>query len=218
MSLNKSQLSLLSEVLTATNSAGNGWVVANAPATKALIDAGYIEVNHEMLQGNEVAARVTEAGRQYAATGQESGNSADAGQASDGFGGGASAGSSAPASKPERKSFAIETVPLVERTRQPTTEQYPFAALEVGQSFFVADSDVKSRNAFKTLNSTVTTANNRYSVETGETRPHRRDASKTVAVRKQERKFELRHFTNKDEAGNDVKGARVYRVEVPAAE
>lgn len=87
--------------------------------------------------------------------------------------------------------------------------QYPFDALEVGQSFFVPVSS-KHANPTKTLGSTVSSANMRYSVETGEVvtkeRTKRGDGNKavvdaqgnkiremvTVPVRKQTRKFSIR--------------------------
>lgn len=87
--------------------------------------------------------------------------------------------------------------------------QYPFDALEPGQSFFVPVSS-KHNNPVKTLGSTVSSANMRYSVETGEMktveRTRRGDGNKaivdgqgnkiremvTVPVRKQTRKFSIR--------------------------
>lgn len=87
--------------------------------------------------------------------------------------------------------------------------QYPFDALEPGQSFFVPVSS-KHNNPVKTLGSTVSSANMRYSVETGEMksveRTKRGDGNKaivdaqgnkiremvTVPVRKQTRKFSIR--------------------------
>jgi hypothetical protein len=87
--------------------------------------------------------------------------------------------------------------------------QYPFDGLEVGQSFFVPVS-AKHPNPVKTLGSTVSSANMRFSVETGEMKTVERtkrgkknkaelDAqgnkikeTVTVAVRKQTRKFTIR--------------------------
>lgn len=87
--------------------------------------------------------------------------------------------------------------------------QYPFDALEVGQSFFVPVSS-KHVNPTKTLGSTVSSANMRFSVETGEMktveRTKRGDGNKavidaqgnkiremvTIPVRKQTRKFSIR--------------------------
>lgn len=87
--------------------------------------------------------------------------------------------------------------------------QYPFDKLEAGQSFFVGVS-AKHPNPLKTLGSTVSSANMRYSVETGETKQVERtkrgeknkavlDAngnkvreSAVVPVRRQTRKFTIR--------------------------
>lgn len=87
--------------------------------------------------------------------------------------------------------------------------QYPFDKLEAGQSFFVPVS-AKHSNPLKTLGSTVSSANMRFSVETGEMKTVERtkrgkknkavvDAQGnkvkemvTVPVRKQTRKFTIR--------------------------
>lgn len=194
--LTKSATALLSEILEATAINGNGFVVLGATATKSLQDAAFIEVNEGMTNDKgEVAARITDAGRAALA--------------------GGSAATSTPVK--EKRVFAIEDdVPLVEKVRAPVGEQYPFSDLAIGQSFFVADSEVASGNAFKTLNSTVSTANKRYAVPTGEMRQHRRNASKEVPVMKQERQFELRHFVRNEGTADEQKGARVYRVAVEA--
>ena len=47
--------------------------------------------------------------------------------------------------------------------------KYPFDTLEVGQFFFIANSEVAKGDAFKTLGSAVGSANQRYAKETGET-------------------------------------------------
>ena len=46
--------------------------------------------------------------------------------------------------------------------------KYPFATLEVGQSFFSANSEHKKGDAFKGLGSTVSAQNDKYSEPTGE--------------------------------------------------
>lgn len=70
--------------------------------------------------------------------------------------------------------------------------KYPFDTLEIGQFFFVANSEVAKGDAFKTLGSAVGSANQRYSEGTGEheqvTRAKRGSDHKTV----------------KDENGNNV--------------
>lgn len=197
LKLNKSALGLLLTIATATEANGNGFVVASAPATKTLIDNQLIEVNSEITNAEgEIAARITDAGRAELQNGEGEREVVQ--------------GSATASRKPIieiEDNVEMETV----RTRT-RSSQYPFDALEVGQSFFVGDDDVKSGDAFKTLASTVAGANSRYAVPTGEKRPNRRDKSKMVDVVKHERKFELRRATH-PQRGN---GARVWRVEVEA--
>ena len=87
--------------------------------------------------------------------------------------------------------------------------QYPFDKMEIGQSFFVPVSD-KHPDPVKTLGSTVSSANQRFSEPTGETksvvRTKRGDGNKavndaagnkvketvTVPVKRQIRKFSIR--------------------------
>lgn len=206
--VSKAALGLLAAVIAATDANGNGFVAAQYAAPKELIAAGLIEVNSEIKnEAGEIAARVTDAGRKFAADGvlPEDGTVTD---------GSTTTGTSE--AKPATRTYSIDdNVPLPEKERRTVqrNEQYPFSQLAVGQSFFVADSEVKSGNAAKSLASTVSTANQRYSVETGEMRPHKRNPEKQVPVRRQERKFEIREMEN-----NGVKGARIFRVEVTADE
>ncbi len=88
-------------------------------------------------------------------------------------------------------------------------KKYPFDQLEVGQTFFVPVTDAVS-DPVKKLGSTVSSANMRYAVETGETKQVERTVrgpgnkavkdgngnnvreTKTVPVYKQTRKFSIR--------------------------
>jgi hypothetical protein len=90
------------------------------------------------------------------------------------------------------------------------TSKYPFADMNVGQTFFVANADVEGGDALKKLTSTVSNMNNKYRTETGETetkiRTMRGEGNKavldeagnkvketvTVPVYKQDRKFSIR--------------------------
>jgi len=71
--------------------------------------------------------------------------------------------------------------------------KYPFAAMQVGNSFFVGNAEVEGGDALKKLTSTVSNMNNKYRTETGEsetkTRTKRGEGNKAVT----------------DEAGNKVK-------------
>lgn len=209
MKLTQTSITLLAAIISATDANGEnsacGYVAASYPAGKALIEAGLIEVNESVKNDQgEVGARPTAAGREYAKTGMVA-TSDDAGNA-------AASGGTAEA-KP-RKAFVIEdAVPLPPKTRAPIEQLYPFDALSIGQSFFVSNDDVKSGKAYHSMQSTVNSANGRYSEETGETRPNRKNPEKTVAVRRQLRKFEIRH-----DMKDGVAGARVFRVAVEETE
>lgn len=90
------------------------------------------------------------------------------------------------------------------------SSKYPFANMQLGQSFFVSNADVEGGDAVKKLTSTVSNMNNKYRSETGETetktRTKRGEGNKavvdaegkkvketvTVPVYKQERKFNIR--------------------------
>lgn len=193
--LTAASLQILGAIISATDANGEnsgcGYVAATYPAGKALIDAGLIETRSDVTNGDgEVGARPTAAGREYAKTGTL--NAAEK-----------------PAAQP-RKSFVIDDdVPLPPKTRAPVEQMYPFDQLEIGKSFFVADTEVKSGKAYATLQSTVSSANDRYSEPTGEMRPNKRNSEKMVPVKRSLRRFELRHF----EQGG-VSGARVFRVAV----
>lgn len=90
------------------------------------------------------------------------------------------------------------------------TSKYPFANMNNGQSFFVANTEVEGGDALKKLTSTVSNMNNKYRTETGATetkeRTKRGEGNKavvdetgakvketvTVPVYKQDRKFSIR--------------------------
>lgn len=205
MKLTQTSITLLAAIIAATDANGEnsacGYVAQSYPAGKALIDNKLIEVNESVKNDEgEVGARPTAIGREYAKTGLVADSETDTGTASGDT-------AAAPAS---RKAFVIEdAVPLPPKSRAPIEQLYPFDALAIGQSFFVSNDDVKSGKAYHSMQSTVNSANGRYSEETGETRPNRKNPEKTVAVRRQLRKFEIRH-----DSKDGVAGARVFRVEV----
>jgi len=209
MKLTQASITLLAAIIAATDAngfeSGCGYVAASYPAGKALIENGLIDVNADVKnEADEIGARPSVAGREYAKSGV---------LPTDDIAGDNKTETKGPV---VRKSFEIEeALPLPPKTRAPVEQLYPFDALQVGQSFFVANSDVKSGAAFKTLQSTVNSANARYSEETGETRPNKRDPSKTVPVTRATRKFELRH-SEKVVDGVAVQGARVFRVALTA--
>ena len=104
--------------------------------------------------------------------------------------------------------------------RKAGESKYPFADMNLGQSFFVSNDEVEGGDALKKLTSTVSNMNNRYRTETGEmqtvTRTVRgegnkavlnedgskRKETKQVPVYKQDRKFSIRAV----EAGKEYGG------------
>jgi hypothetical protein len=181
-----------------------------------------VEINNMQVDPNDntkVAARLTDAGRAYIGAN----------------------GSAPAASEPvaEASPYAILTnaVPPISKRGNKgggAKTQYPFDKMEVGNSFFVPVSE-KHTDPSKTLASTVSAANNRYSEDTGEkktvTRAKRgaknkavRDAAGNkvqetveIAVKKQTRKFILRKVEAGKKYGDwtpDTNGALITRVEV----
>jgi hypothetical protein len=116
--------------------------------------------------------------------------------------------------------------------------KYPFDTIEIGQGFFIANSEVSKGDAFKTMSSAVGSANQRYSELTGEkeqvTRAKRgpdhktiknadgTNVMETVTVEKRRplRKFVVNKVEKDVEYGSfkaPDDGAFVMRVEIPAA-
>jgi hypothetical protein len=190
--------SLLS--LAALVAAGETGLFAPEASGKPLVDAGHAEMHPELkdAEGNR-AFRATAAGVEAAkaAEGQPSGDTGS-GQPS----------GAAPADKPK---FAIASdVPMPETVRPASggrTEQYPFSALEKGQSFFVPGKTPKS------LASTVSGARQRYSEEiAGQTRKNRKGAD--VPATKQLRDFIVKEVPDGKAWGAEyagVKGSAVWR-------
>lgn len=170
--LSKAALSALATLLTASDSEAGFGYVASKEAT-ALEERGLAELNREMVDGDAIAARITDKGRELANAGQE-------------------------AAKPKPEVVVGSVVAGVEMPaakRAPGGRQgkFPFDKLEVGQSFFVANVQGAEKPMSKTMASTVSTANARYAEEIpGETRKNRRTGEDVPATR-QLRKFELRH-------------------------
>lgn len=207
--LNKSALSVLAQVINASKTdSGFEYVVENAPAVKVLIEAGLIEVNptpEGLNEAGERQARPTTAGVEYAATGEFVAASADLNDT-----GAAGSGTDAKAVKAKPVLTIAKGIAIPGRTRAPSAAKYPFEDMQIGDSFFIADSEVTNGDAYKTLTSTISGTNLRYSEATGETRPNRKDASKTVEVRRPLRQYEHRRWTEED----GTKGTRIWRTEV----
>lgn len=187
-------LGLLATIAAAT--AAGGFHYVSQADGQPLVEAGLIEVNTAMVNDNgEAAARVTEAGAAKVGAGEQS-----------------------PAPVQASSGFQIITgVELPKFTRKGggggQKAKYPFEQLEVGASFFVANTDVESGDAYKSLNASVANWNEKFKEETGETktvtravRGEGRKAVKnpdgtnqmetvTVAVKRSLRKFTARAVT-----------------------
>jgi hypothetical protein len=184
MSLTKKQKTLLEAIVAKTQADTIEYY--STKVVQALIDAGFVEQNPSMAnEQGELATRATQQGidamsdvqNQQAAT---------------------------PVAKP---TFAIVAVPMPTAKRGGRTgETYPFDKLEVGQSFFVPNDAVKSGDAAKSLASTVTTANERFSEvdPNGATRTNRK--GNVVPVRTQQRKFEMRAMQDGAPWGGEFAG------------
>lgn len=203
--LTKAQLNgKLVEIVAATNSGGVLYTPTEVHGP--LVAEGLVEINAGMTNENGIATRATAKGIE---TVNASSNSAT--QA---------------ASAPAKPIFAIEkaSLPAISgRGRAGGSEIYPFDQMEVGDSFFVPNSDDKE-NAAKSLASTVSSATKRYAeVIPGEFKTIKgkdkdgNETSKQIPALKETRKFVVRSRTADAEAkegfthGKD--GARVYRVQ-----
>lgn len=109
--------------------------------------------------------------------------------------------------------FEIESgieIPKVTRNSN-GQEKYPFAVLEVGQSFFVADEDAASGDAKKTMTSAISAAHERFSEPDASgamrTVQKGKDAGKEVPL-----KVKTRTFTVRVDSKDGVPGARVFRI------
>lgn len=180
-----------------------------------------IEVNTGMIDPNDAskaAARITQAGLDFLA------NPAPA---------------AAPVAPEPATGFEIVSGAVLPPSKRGNTGggapvKYPFDNLQIGQGFFVPKS-VKHPDPVKTLGSTVSSANMRYAVETGElktvNRTKRGEKNKAVLdaagnkikesvqvqVYKYDRKFSIRAMSAGQVYGNytaPADGAFIMRIEV----
>jgi hypothetical protein len=203
--LSKAQAAKLAEIARMKHKRERGFSFMTPKSVKLLVDAGLVECNTTITDGNNVAVRSTIQGDKWLAAyeaalteGTEPMNTE---------------ATAAPA-------FAINDgvpVPAIKR-RGPATSIYPFDALtiedgaEFGQSFFVPATE-EMPNPGKSLASTVSSASKRYATENGTRTINRKvDGVMTevqVPAYDYERKFIVRSVEE-----NGVKGARVWRVAV----
>ena len=176
--------------------AGANGLFTPAAVHGPLVEAGLVEINPAMVnEAGEIATRATQAGIESLDSGAIVVDNATAETAATGK------------TEKVKSMFKIENevpVPAISG-RGRGGNVYPFNQLEVGQSFFVANSESKP-NAAKSLASTVSSATARYAVpaEDGSTKTNKK--GEVVPVMVKTRMFVVRRV---EEDG--VKGARVWR-------
>ena len=205
-------MALLASIVAATQA--NSFVYTAEADHKPLIEAGLVEINPAMAdESGSVATRATQKGIDQVTTAQ---NQAQA----------------EVSTVVVKSAFVLESgVPLPTvsgRGRTGTT--YPFDLMEVGQSFFVANSEDKP-DAAKSLASTVSSATARFAVpkvpaemETVKVRNYQTDESgkrvknaegKLVLLSETEEQrpvmVETRKFVVRSVTENGVGGARIWR-------
>lgn len=144
--------SLLAVIIAAMANADAPFHMATAAEVKNLLDNDMVEVNNEITDGDKVAVRATEKGMAEApapSTNEGSKTMTDTNTAA----------------APAASSFAlIEGAVLPEGRAPRTSSVYPFETMNVGQSFFVPATEDKP-NPAKSLASTISSANKRFSKE-----------------------------------------------------
>ena len=208
MSLNKKQTALLESIVKETNGAeGFKYVDPDSKELKVLIATGLVEVNSEITDGvGHIAARSTAQGAAFITQPKENTQM--------------NAPQTAQTLAPAASKFVIANVAIPTPKRgggRKAGTQYPFDELEIGQSFFVPATEAKPEPV-KSLASTVTSANERYSEEIpGQTRINKK--GREVPATRQLRQFVVRSIEDGAPWNHPgVRGAAVFRVEVTDAE
>lgn len=184
----------LENIVAATLDAERGFLHTSPAVHTPLIEAGLVEINTDIInEAGEVATRATEKGIKAVQTNH------DESQAVETVAG--------------KNGFVLEAdiaVPTIKRGGR-GGEVYPFDAMTVGQSFFVAASEAKP-NPAKSLASTVSSATARYAEEkknaAGEVETKTNKKGEVVPVMVETRKFIVRSVEEKG-----VKGARIWRTQ-----
>lgn len=190
-------LALATMATTAEDGSFTGFMYAQEKDVAALVKAGHAEVNKEIIDAaGAFAVRASAAGLEAYKL---------------------------ETAKAAAKAAGIEIeegVPMPEFKRagggkKAGSSRYPFDALSAGQSFFVENTE-KMPDAYKSLASSVTAANERHSeVIEGQTRVNRKGA--TVPATRQLREFKVVRATKTIAATETtpevvLEGCRVYRI------
>ena len=178
--------------------AGANGIYTSPEVHSSLLEAGLVEINPAMTnEAGEIATRATQKGIESLDNSNGNGNNAPTEATSE----------TAVTGKTEKVKtmFQIEDnvpVPAISG-RGRGGETYPFEQLQVGQSFFVANSESKP-NAAKSLASTVSSATARYAVPSADGATKTNKKGETVPVMVETRKFIVRSVEG---------GARVWRTQ-----
>lgn len=194
--ISANQAKKLAEIVEATTDAARGFVYMTEKSVKVLVDAGYVECNKEITDGaGNIAVRATKAGLEYgtapAATEEE--------------------GTTTMNTEAKYQIYTGRHIPSIKRGGAAKSE-YPFDALEIGQSFFVPATE-KMPNPGKSLASTVSSASKRYATENG-TREINRKVNGVMTKVTVPNYVYTRKFSVRSGEVNGVKGAEVSRVEL----
>jgi len=186
MSLTKKQLSAFSALQAAILASEQGFVFAKASDVEVFASTGMIETNSAITNDSgEIAVRLPQASGETSETKQASG----------------------------KVGYAIVSdVEMPKSTRGAGAGRqasYPFDSMDKGQSFFVPATAAKPHPA-KSLASTVTSANARYSEVIEGTRKNRKGVE--VPNTRQTREFAVRAIEDGEKWGYPgTKGAAVWR-------
>ena len=159
--------SLLGVIVLAMANADTPYHMATPAEVKNLLDNDMVEVNNEITDGDKVAVRATEKGQAEAPApaNNEGTNNTVTDNNSNATGDASATTAAAPA-----KFGIIQNAGAVfsaGRTRKAAT-MYDFDAMNVGDIIFVPNSEDKP-DAAKSLASTISSANKRFSTDTGKT-------------------------------------------------
>lgn len=136
---NKKSLNLLSSVIAAMANADAPFLMVEQKDLKELLAEGLVETNPEMTDGNKIATRATEKGTALNNEKSAIDNSTTTASPYAVFGG----------------------VVLPEAKAHQRASKFPFDTMEVGQGFFIPNTEDKPEVA-KSMQSTISSANARF--------------------------------------------------------
>lgn len=155
--LTAANLSLLSVIVAATVNGGDTpYHMDTLSNLQPLIDNDVVEVNNEITDGDKVAARATEKGVALAPPSTEGNNNVND-----------TTTTAAPASTAKFEILQVEGAAFGTGRTRKATSMYDFDNMAVGAFIFVPNSEDKP-DAAKSLASTISSANKRFSTPTGE--------------------------------------------------